>query len=326
MEQKKLHLQEAIYKYLNYICFSQKYTHHTCINYISDLNQLFKPYLNGIFIYNPPESLSFSKNEQKKGSNLDPLVTSSLLTEAFDRFKPQFANLAAVTRKRKISSLKGFSKWCLEYNFIDKDPTHQIASIKTPSKLPKYLNLDETLSYFKSLKKDLKSDPEKYRNEWVCFLYLYGCGLRIHEACQVEIKNIDLEHKRTLIFGKGKKERFAIIPEFMIQPLQEALSHAEHHKWKYIYGEKPLTPRTVANWIQKRGLKAEIHKPVHPHMFRHSYATHLLRENTDLRHLQELLGHSSLASTQVYAHLDRDKLLQNLERFHPLSEKNKTAK
>ncbi|MCO5114374.1 MAG: tyrosine-type recombinase/integrase [Bdellovibrionaceae bacterium] len=317
----KLSLQEAIYKYLNYVCFSQKYTHHTCTNYISDLNQLFKPFLNGIFIYNPPESLSFSKNDKKIGLMKDPLLNSEVLAHAFDLFKPSLAKLAAVSRKRKISSLKGFSKWCLEHNYIDKDPTHQIASIKTPIKLPKYLNLDETLSYFKSLKKDLKAEPEKYRNEWICFLYLYGCGLRIHEACQVEIKNIDLEQKRTLIFGKGKKERFAIMPEFMMAPIGEALDLATHNNWSYIYGEKALTPRTVANWIQRRGLKAEIHKPVHPHMFRHSYATHLLRENTDLRHLQELLGHSSLASTQVYAHLDRDQLLQSLEQFHPLSKK-----
>lgn len=321
MEKISTDLYDAIYKYLNYVCFSEKYTLHTSINYISDLNQIFKPHLNGIFIYNPPESLSFSKKVEEKGTSSPPELTSDLIKSAFDLFKPQLSKLAAVSRKRKISSLKGFSKWCLEQGFIDQDPTHSIASIKTPVKLPKYLNLDETLSYFKSLQQDFKSKPEQFRKEWLCFLFLYGCGLRVHEACQIKIKDIDIARKRTLIMGKGKKERFAIMPEFMITHISEALEQAQQHGWVYLYGEKALNTRTVSNWIRKRGLQAQIHKPVHPHMFRHSYATHLLRENTDLRHLQELLGHSSLASTQVYAHLDRDKLLQNLERFHPLSKK-----
>lgn len=323
MDRISLTLLNAADKYLNYLCFSQKFTRHTCVNYISDLNQLFEPFLNGIFIYNPPESLSFSKNEQnigaKKADSFSPALSGSLLTEIFDQFKPKLSELAPVTRKRKISSLKGFSKWCYEQGFIDHDPTVNISSIKIPQRLPKYLNLDETLSYFQSIKKDFQDDPAKYRNEWICFLFLYGCGLRIHEACQIRVKNIDLAQKRVLILGKGNKERFAILPEFMVTTIENSLHLAQQQQWPFIYGPKSLIPRTVANWVNRRRVKAGIHKPVHPHMFRHSYATHLLRENTDLRHLQELLGHSSLASTQLYAHLDRDQLLRNLEQFHPLS-------
>lgn len=321
----KTDLFESLDKYLNYLCFSGKYTPHTCLNYVSDLNQIFEQQIFGIFIYKPMKSLTFSKKAAKNGTKrtLDsfPDITDKLLTEVFNDFKPKLSKLSAVSRKRKISSFKGFSKWCFENEIITTDPGKSISSIKLPQRLPKYLNLDEIISYFQNLKADFKTDPHKYRNEWISFLFLYGCGLRIHEACQIQTSNVDLKQKRTLVFGKGKKERFAIMPEFMALAIKPHLDFAQNEQWTYIYGEKPLVTRTVFNWIRKRALKAGIHKPIHPHMFRHSYATHLLREHTDLRHLQELLGHSSLTSTQVYAHLDRDQLLQNLERFHPLSKK-----
>lgn len=322
---KKQEVIEILLKYLNSLCFSGKYTAKTSLNYMSDLNQYFTPLMGGKFELNSIKSgLVFTKILHLKNSNLvnstgywasSEAPIEALILKSFEVAKPNLASLAAVSRRRKLSALKNFATWCVEQKILTQEPSLPNSFSKIPSRLPEYLNLDEILTYFKSIDEDFKKEPDKYKNEMLNFLVLYGCGLRTEEACQIQIKDIDFKNSRISVLGKGQKYRFAIMPEFMIQFLETKITKSD----KYIYGPKPLNPRTAYNWIKRRALKAGLHKPVHPHMFRHSYATHLLREKTDLRHLQELLGHSSLAATQRYTHLDKAQLLQSLEDFHPLS-------
>ncbi len=252
-------------------------------------------------------------------SQTEPIGFQSLkyiIKIAYDHSKQKLSTLSPTSRRRKLSSLKGFSKWCLEQELIDSDPMRSAPTTKLKELLPKYLNLDEILVYYESLRSDVENEPFKYQNELLCFLVFYGCGLRLDETCNIRSENIDLKNCRILIKGKGSTERFAILPDFVIRRLKALWTPTDN----YLYGKKALVNRTVYNWVRKRGLKAGLHKPVHPHMFRHSFATHMLREKTDLRHLQELLGHSSLVATQRYTHLDKDQILQSLESFHPLSD------
>lgn len=322
---KKQEVIEILLKYLNSLCFSGKYTEKTSLNYMSDLNQYFTPLLGGKFELNSAKNgLVFTKILHLEDSNLvnstgcwasSEASIEALILKSFEVAKPNLASIAAVSRRRKLSALKNFATWCVEQKILNQEPSLPTSFSKIPSRLPEYLNLDETLTYFKSINEDFKKEPDKYKKEMLNFLVLYGCGLRTEEACQIQIKDIDFKNSRISILGKGQKYRFAIMPEFMIQFMETKITKND----KYIYGPTPLNPRTAYNWIKRRALKAGLHKPVHPHMFRHSYATHLLREKTDLRHLQELLGHSSLAATQRYTHLDKAQLLQSLEDFHPLS-------
>lgn len=296
---------------------------------MSDLNQYMGPILNGTFhLDSTKKVLFFKKNLQTPRLNLklkppfpedQDLTLESLITLGYEQSKAHLSELSPPSRRRKLSALRNFSSWCVEQNLIEKDPLMLSSFSKIPFKLPEYLNLDEVLCYFKSLMADYHRQPHIYKNEVFNFLLLYGCGLRTEEACQIQVQEIDLKNSRITIHGKGNKDRFAILPAFVNDFLQKQMNRNE----LFLYGAKPLNPRTAYNWIKKRALKAGLHKPVHPHMFRHSYATHLLREKTDLRHLQELLGHSSLAATQRYIHLDQKQLLQSLEDFHPLSLKNK---
>jgi site-specific recombinase XerD len=299
---------------LNFICFSGKYAPNSSLNYLSDINQAFAPFLQGHFFQDLGANCIVFKLNEGKNLNL-PDSIQDFIKSAYNHSKSRLSALSPTTRRRKLSALKSFSRWCLEQELIETDPLRSAPSSKLPERLPEYLNLDEILLYYNCLKMDFKREPNKYKNEFLNFLVLYGCGLRTEEACHIKIKDIDWNQSRILILGKGSKERFAILPEFVKVQLQQLIDTQK----SYLYGDKPLVARTAYNWIKKRALKAGLHKPVHPHMFRHSYATHLLREKTDLRHLQELLGHSSLVATQRYTHLDKDQLLQSLESFHPLS-------
>ncbi len=304
---------------------------------MSDLNQAFAPFLQGHFIekkasksivfnqiskenlntnstLRSKKSISSNSKEQFLAS-FDNFSYDLFIKAVFDHSKSRLAQLTPASRRRKLSSLKLFSAWCLEQNLLTSDPLRSAPSAKLPERLPEYLNLEEVLSYFKSITQDFELQPHKYKNELLLFLVLYGCGLRIEEACRIRVETIDWSNSRITIIGKRNKQRFAILPEFIKSRLMKLVNTSD----TFIYGSKALIPRTAYNWIRKRGLKAGLHKPVHPHMFRHTYATHLLREKTDLRHLQELLGHASLTATQRYTHLDKDQLLQSLESFHPLS-------
>ncbi len=322
-------LIENILKYLNYLHFSGRFSVKTSLNYTSDLNQYFSPYLEGSFYLNSlKNALIYKKILHLPGLKIEintikppsaELNLHELIQFSYENSKSKLSQLSSPSRRRKLSALRNFSHWCLEQNLIKKDPLLLTSFSKIPSRLPEYLNLDEVMTYFKSVMSDFKSEPHKFKNELFNFLVLYGCGLRTEEACLIKIKEIDFENSRITIHGKGKKDRFAIMPEFLNEFFQKNINNDE----TYLYGSKPLNPRTAYNWIKKRALKAGLHKPVHPHMFRHSYATHLLRGKTDLRHLQELLGHSSLAATQRYTHLDREQLLSSLEEFHPLSDSSK---
>lgn len=303
---------------------------------MSDLNQAFAPFLQGQFFKDLDEKCIKFRLNQEKDLNSETLKTKnkshsaaikqkffedqtssleSFIQAVYNSSKSRSAKISAASRRRKLSALKNFSQWCLEQKLIASDPLLSAPSSKLAIRLPEYLNLEEVMNYSQSLLQDFDKNPTKFKNELILFLILYGCGLRIEEACNIKTKDLDWSQSRISILGKGNKHRFAVLPEFAKLKLEKLLDPNS----TYIFGAKPLVTRTAYNWVKKRGLKAGLHKPVHPHMFRHTYATHLLREKTDLRHLQELLGHSSLAATERYTHLDKDQLLQSLENFHPLS-------
>jgi integrase/recombinase XerC/integrase/recombinase XerD len=147
-------------------------------------------------------------------------------------------------------------------------------------------------------------------------LLLYGGGLRISEACSLRWSDMEMAGERSLrVAGKGGRQRVVTVPELTWSALQ-----ALPHEGRFVFGgECELSSRKAYEWVRQAGARAGLLKPLHPHALRHSYATHLLSSGADLRVLQELLGHRSLAATQKYTHLSLDHLARAMEKHHPLS-------
>ncbi len=222
-------------------------------------------------------------------------------------------NLSIKARKRKISSLNSFCEWLSTYQKIQLQ-----IPIEAPSdrarKLPNFISVDEVHSLIQYLS-SAPDSPIKTQQE-LLFLLLYGLGLRLSEACEARTSNLSLMANTLKVMGKGSKERLTILPV----PVTVRLGSLPLGE-PFLFGDKPLPTRTAYKRIRDLGAAAGLLKPIHPHALRHSYATHLLTSGSDLRVLQQLLGHQSLAATELYTHLDQDHLANTLESHHPLSKK-----
>jgi site-specific recombinase XerD len=186
-----------------------------------------------------------------------------------------------------------------------------------PTKVPHFLSLDEALALVQSLKK--RRDTLRDR-DLALTLLLYGGGLRVSEAANLRWSDVDLHERLIRVKGKGGKERVVAI----VRLLAEALSRLAKDG-RYVFGEKPFSTRSAYEVIRRAGVAAALLAPLHPHALRHSFATHMLSSGTDLRVLQELLGHESLVATQKYLHLSIENLARTMEHNHPLGSR-KTPK
>ena len=179
--------------------------------------------------------------------------------------------------------------------------------------------MDEVFCILKTLETDKK---EKQQARDLCLFYLlYGGGLRVSEACQLKNKEIHWSNEVIQIQGKGGKPRLVCLPKKALKHIRSFQQSTE-----YLFGEKPLSVRLAYNIVQKWGRKAGLLKSVHPHALRHSFATHILTSGSDLRALQELLGHKTLTATQKYTHLDLSHLAKTLDRYHPINQSSKRTK
>jgi site-specific recombinase XerD len=260
---------------------------HTLRSYKNDLNHVFE---NAQIIGSEKELISYIRTKQTSWSHL-----------------------SSATRNRKTASLKSFFNWLYENQKITKEISPLILSPKVPLKIPHFISVDEVLSVLKSYSNDMK--PPELQDK-ALFCLLYGSGLRVSEACSLIWKNIDLDEKTFLVTRKGQKEQWVPMPQFTVEVLKK-LKIIESHE--FVFGKKELHTRTAYEIVRQRGIKAGLLKPLHPHALRHSFATHLLTSGADLRTLQELLGHSSLAATQKYTHITTHELARMMESHHPLS-------
>ncbi len=221
------------------------------------------------------------------------------------RFLEQWTNRNTINRK--LSSINSFLKFCMKEDFIDNMPI--LKQFKTSKKLPVLLDNDEIMQSLKHIKKD---NWINYR-DYAFILFLYATGTRVSEA--IEIKKDDINNSWLKIrSAKGDKQRIVPIAQTALLSLNEYLSKREK-KSEYIWinykGQK--MSRITAFKITKKYLN------VSPHVLRHSYATSLILGGADLRVVQELLGHSSILTTQIYTHIEQKNLEQTVRKYHPLS-------
>lgn len=224
---------------------------------------------------------------------------------------------------RKISSLRAFYQFLLRNNLAEDNPFSYVHLKKKNLRLPRFFYEKEMDVLFQVVKGE---NPLDYRNEAILEV-LYGTGIRVSECAGIEMKDIDFELNVLLIRGKGNKERYVPFGHYAAVAIQQYIKKARDPLMKkYQKRHSVLFVNHHGDGITSTGIeyvlnqvikKSSLTSDIHPHMLRHTFATHLLNNGADMRTVQELLGHSSLSSTQIYAHVTKEKLQKNYRQFHP---------
>ena len=228
------------------------------------------------------------------------------------------------SQARILSGIKAFYKFLLMENLLSHDPSELIESPRLQRKLPDTLNILEIDALIGAI--DL-SKPDGMRNKTMLEV-LYSCGLRVTELITLKISNLYLKDDFIKILGKGNKERLVPIGEqaskMLTIYLQEIRVHLSIKKGQedYVFLSKrgaALSRVMVFMIIKSLAEKIGLKKSISPHTFRHSFATHLIEGGADLRAVQEMLGHESITTTEIYTHLDREYLRETIIQYHPRS-------
>ncbi|WP_158828406.1 site-specific tyrosine recombinase XerD [Mucilaginibacter lacusdianchii] len=228
------------------------------------------------------------------------------------------------SQARILSGIKAFYKYLLMDDVISNDPSELLESPKIQRKLPDTLSYKEINQIIAAI--DL-SRPDGVRNKAILEM-LYSCGLRVSELTDLKLSNLYLDIEFIKVVGKGNKERLVPIGSSAINALQQWLQHVRvHHPIKK--GEEDivflnrrgtrLTRVFIFMVIKRLAESIGLKKKISPHTFRHSFATHLIEGGADLRAVQEMLGHESITTTEIYTHLDRDYLKSTIIQYHPRS-------
>tara|TARA_Y100001954_G_scaffold1719_1_gene2464 strand:+ start:1418 stop:2311 length:894 start_codon:yes stop_codon:yes gene_type:complete len=230
--------------------------------------------------------------------------------------------ISARTQSRIISGIKAFYKYLILEDYLKVNPTELIESPKIGMKLPDTLSISEIDSIISAI--DL-SHPQGERNRAILEV-LYSCGLRVSELTNLKLSNIRFKEGYVKVVGKGNKERFTPIGKSAIKYLNIYLNEIRNHQnikkgsenivFLNRRGSK-LTRVMIFTIIKELAKKIGLKKRISPHTFRHSFATHLIEGGADLRAIQEMLGHESITTTEIYTHLDREFLRDAIMSFHP---------
>lgn len=241
-----------------------------------------------------------------------------------ERFLKWIAELGMTpaSQARIISGIRAFYKYCALENIVTKDPTLLLELPKLKRALPDVLSFEEIESIISQI--DL-SKPEGGRNKAILET-LYSCGLRVSEAVNLKVSQLYLDVGFIRVIGKGDKERLVPVGRSAVKYINiyknkirvHLMPKAGNHDILFLNNRGSKLSRVMIFLIIKDLVKkAGIRKNVSPHTFRHSFATHLVEGGADLRAVQEMLGHESITTTEIYTHLDREFLRKTLEQYHP---------
>ncbi|MBF70018.1 MAG: tyrosine recombinase XerD [Crocinitomicaceae bacterium] len=293
--------------YENYLKIEKSLSSNTVDAYIRDINKM-----DGFFN---------SEDSKKKINSINHEDFQNYLTHLNE------LKINARSQSRVISSMRSFFKYLMIEKIIDNNPSELLENPKTGKKLPEFLTIDEIDLMVSQIDRS-KSDGE--RNIAILEV-LYGCGLRVTELIELKISEIYWKEGFIRIIGKGNKERLVPLGKIASKHLKIYLDEIRVHQKidnqfvDHVFinkNGKKLSRVMIFKIIKKLTEKAGIQKNVSPHTLRHSFATHLVEGGADLRAVQEMLGHQSITTTEIYTHLDKNYLKQNILDYHPL-EKSK---
>lgn len=296
-------MEKLIDEFITYLKYQKNYSKYTCINYYEDLIEYSK----------------FLSIEHLKYNEMTYKLCLNYL------FYLNENNDSKSTISRKLSSLRTFYKYLVLENIVKDNPFLLVSSPKKEKKIPKFIsynNLDEIFEI-------PNLDTPYGQRERVILEVLYGSGVRVSELVNIKIKDIDFSEKSILIFGKCSKERIVYFGEYAKEMIKLYMDDGrckllEAASSEYlIVGNKSskLTTRRIQQIIDDIIKKSSIKLNITPHMFRHTFATHLLDNGCDLLVVQELLGHESLASTEIYTHVSNEHLRDVFMKCHPRNRK-----
>ena len=286
-------------KFIEYLKYQRNYSDFTCNNYNKDLNEY-----NSFILSNKINYKNMDYNEAKE--------YVIYLNKKND---------AKSTISRKLSSLRTFYKYLVLNNKVESNPFLLVSSPKKEKKIPKFINynnMEEILNV-----PNIKT--KEGQRERVILEVLYASGVRVSELVSIKLKDIDFSNKNILILGKGSKERLVSFGDYALEYINLYLKEGrklllDGVKSDYlIVGKKSekLTTRRVEQIIDDIIKRTSIKLNITPHMFRHTFATHLLDNGCDLLVVQELLGHASLSSTEIYTHVSNEHLREVYLKCHP---------
>ena len=232
-------------------------------------------------------------------------------------------DISSASQARYISSIKAFFRFLQLLDIVENSPLEFIKMPKVSKKLPTVLSGEEIEKIMDSIE---KITPYGERNTLIIEV-LYGCGLRVSELIALQRSQIDFSDSILRITGKGKKERIVPISKKLKERIfifmqERNLQNVSTRFKEFVFlgkQKKPLTRNMVFLICKQAGIKASINKNVNPHAFRHSYATHMIKNGADLRIVQELLGHRSISTTEIYTHLDKTYVQKAFLKYHPLA-------
>ncbi len=300
--QTKMNTQSYLKGFKNYLKLERSLSTHSIEAYLNDVDKLIQYYLA------IDQQILFSKI---KLGDLRAFVTWL-----------NAIGMQANTQARVISGIKAFFTYLMQEEIIFEDPTTLLEAPKLTRKLPDTLNIIEINQLIDAID---ASKPEGMRNKAMIEV-LYGCGLRVSELVELRISNIYPDTEFIKVIGKGDKERLVPIGSIAIKLLeiyiQEIRSHLTvkkgHEDFIFLNRSGSKISRiSVFKLIKSLAIITGIHKNISPHTLRHSFATHLIEGGADLRAVQEMLGHASITTTEIYTHLDRDYLRSVITQYHP---------
>ena len=295
----KQRLLTVLKQYTQYLKLEKSFSENTLDAYLSDLNKLIK--------YAQGENISmFSVNL----SHLQNFIAGLHDLEIHPR-----------SQSRIISGIKAFFQYLQLEEIVDNNPAELLESPKIGFKVPEVMTLEEVDAIIESV--DVSTD-EGQRNRAILET-LYSCGLRVSELTNLKISNLYFEEEFIMVDGKGNKQRLIPISTKAIKEIKYYMLGRNQLKIKK--GDEDilflnrrgsqLSRVMIFNIVKRYSKKAEIKKNVSPHTFRHSFATHLLEGGANLRAIQSMLGHESIVTTEIYTHIDRNRIREEVLTYHP---------
>ncbi|WP_411747627.1 tyrosine recombinase XerC [Psychrobacillus psychrotolerans] len=291
---------EELHAFIQYIQLEKNYSVHTVQEYEKDIKQF----------------LSFLNNEGVTDLNEVEYIHARLyVTRLYDE------KLARTSISRKISSIRSYYKFLhKEYNVRD-DAFQSLFHPKREKKLPHFFYEEEMVQLFEGNK---ATDSLSVLNIAILEL-LYATGIRVSELTSIELRHIDSSYGVVRVMGKGRKERYVPVGDFALAAIDDYLQNSRpklmkktSHTFLFVNSRgEHLTTDGVRYILNQMLKKASMNSTIYPHMLRHTFATHLLNNGADLRSVQELLGHSSLSSTQIYTHVTKEHLRKTYMNAHP---------
>lgn len=299
-----MNIQAYLTGFRDYLILERGLSEHSINAYLNDIGKLFQYF----------EAMA------------QPIVLPQIQLRDLTEFITWLNELgmAANSQARVISGIKSFFSYLVQEEIITNDPTLLLTAPKVTRKLPDTLNINEIDQLIGTID---ASKPEGMRNKAIVEM-LYGCGLRVSELTDLKISNIFKDEEFIKVVGKGNKERLVPIGHTALKLLYIYLSEVrahlpiQHGHEDIIFlnrNGRRLSRISVFNLVKSLAAAVGLRKKISPHTFRHSFASHLIEGGADLRAVQDMLGHASITTTEIYLHLDRDYLKSVITQYHPRS-------